>query len=204
MRALGVLLAVALTASPGARAFAQPACSDDLSLLHLAIEPAALSRLQIWNYQKVEWHVPAPDQVPMRRAPVVIVHLWADWCGPCKAEMPLLRTQVQELASQHKESLEFVFLTESNRTVELARYMIDNRDRMPRVPYYLDTNEAIARLVRTNLPSGQLTLPVTLLLDEQRVVRQAFVGALAPRWPELRRSVARLLQLSARRASGSR
>lgn len=204
MRALGILLAIAIVANPRGAALAQPACAEDLSLLHLSIDPAVVSRLQIWSHQRAEWQAPAPEQVPMRRAPVVIMHLWADWCGPCKAEMPLLRTQVQELAAQHREQLEFVFLTESNRTVELARYMIDNRDRMPRVPYYLDINEAVARLVRTNLPSGQLTLPITLLLDEQRVVRQAFVGALAPRWPELRRSVARLMQLSAKQAGRSR
>jgi thiol-disulfide isomerase/thioredoxin len=206
MRALRrLLLAIALCVSTTAAA--QVSCLpslDEESLLHLEIAPSLLSKVQLWNHQQAEWQAPMAEQVPMRRAPVVVMHLWADWCGPCKTEMPLLRTQIQELAAQHRERLEFVFMTESNRSVELARYMIGSRERMPRVAYYLDIGEAVARLLRTNLPSGQLSLPITLLLDEQRVVRQAFVGPLAPRWPELQRGVARLVQLSSRRSGAPR
>jgi hypothetical protein len=60
-------------------------------------------------------------------------------------------------------------------------------------PYYLDPTSAIGEALRQSLPGAELPLPITLLLDERRVVRQVLIGALGDRRSELISGISDLL-----------
>ena len=64
---------------------------------------------------------------------------------------------------------------------------------MPFREAYREVGRALSQLLRTGLPSGSLSLPVSLLCDERLVVRQAFLGSLSGRHDELQDAIDRLL-----------
>lgn len=47
------------------------------------------------------------------RGKIILVNFWATWCPPCIAEMPSLH----DLYSTYKDKVEFVFVTNDERTV---------------------------------------------------------------------------------------
>ncbi len=67
---------------------------------------------------------------------------------------------------------------------------------MPPGPYYQDTAELLANELRPRLPAGRWTLPFTLIVDHQRVIRHAIIGALAAHMVELIPICERLVELS--------
>jgi peroxiredoxin len=101
-----------------------------------------------------------------RRGAVVIVNLWASWCGPCRAEMPALeRLYVAERA----RGLEILAV---NSTVQDspadARAFVEEHGLT--FPILLDTNGAVSRAYRLR------SLPSTYIIDRRGVIRQIFFG----------------------------
>lgn len=120
------------------------------------------------------------------RERLLIVHLWALECPPCLAEMPLLRALVRGWRDQ--AAARFLFISESLDELKvLAFWLTTHREKVPEVAVQQSTDGRI----RDALGIG--TLPLTLLVDRERLVRQAFIGSLASRKFELGRAIGRLL-----------
>jgi hypothetical protein len=68
---------------------------------------------------------------------------------------------------------------------------------MPSGPHYQDSGEAIANILRDNIPGGQLSLPTTVLLDDRLAIRQAVVGSIAPHRGAIAAGIAKLVKLAA-------
>ncbi|HMY58154.1 MAG TPA: TlpA disulfide reductase family protein [Pseudomonadota bacterium] len=134
-----------------------------------------LAHLYIWD--KDSLRKPALNERPSPQAKVLLLHLWAEWCGPCREEMPVWKELIPQLRQKHGTDLSIVFASESSVPLDFLRFRDDNRTRMPNVPLYSDTGDALYTALRKLAKGGSLPLPITLLLDEHRVIRLAVVGS---------------------------
>lgn len=183
-----LLLAAQASADTGEESF----------LLHTPVAPALLDGLRIWDSLEHKWRAPRAGEAPAQKAAVLVVHIWADYCKPCRQEMPLLRDFAQRLTQEHSGRVAVIYVAETPSSLEMDRFLTEEQARMPRAPQYLDTDEKLAQIIRANRPSRELTLPVTLLLDEQRVIRQAVIGPMAASRAALFAGVAKLVHLAGR------
>jgi thiol-disulfide isomerase/thioredoxin len=160
-------------------------------LLHRQVNPSALRAFQIWDTHLATWRAVEPREVPGERAAVIVLHLWADWCKPCREEFPALRGILEETDKLYGARVQFVLLSETSLPEAMRAFLEKEKERIPRGPHYLDTGEALADSLRTELPTA-LSYPVTLVLDSQRMIRHAIVGSVASRRLELLTAISRL------------
>lgn len=165
---------------------------DEAQLQNCRLAPPLWDGLGLWDDKLQKWQQQPPGHLVMR-ARMAILHLWADWCKPCRAEFPWLRELARELPARYKGQVQLVLISETTSADAMQSFIQQNRAALPAGPQYLDALGALAQLIRGGIPSGNLALPITLLCDEQAIVRQAFIGPLTARHDELHQAVDRLL-----------
>lgn len=165
---------------------------DEAQLQNRRLAPPLWDGLGLWDDKLQKWRQQPPGHVVMH-ARIALLHLWADWCKPCRAEFPWLRDLARELPVRYKGKVQLVLISETTSADAMQAFVQQNRAALPAGPQYLDALGALAQLIRGGLPSGNLSLPITLLCDEQAVVRQAFIGPLTARHEELHQAVDRLV-----------
>lgn len=171
---------------------------DESYLLNKRVDPALLRNLLVWDDRSSQWQAPRSEREPGRGARVRVLHLWADYCVPCRREFPWLRGIVRSAAAKYKGRVQYVFIAESTASESMRTYLDMYKGQMPEATYYQDTQGQLIESLRPGLPSGGVSLPATLLLDDQGVIRQVIIGPLAEpaeRRPELLDAIERLLTL---------
>jgi thiol-disulfide isomerase/thioredoxin len=98
------------------------------------------------------------------RGKLVLVNVFASWCGPCRVETPHL---VEVYNSLDREKVEFIGLNLQERPKEVEFF----RDEFF-IPYPLVLNEA-GDLTKIYSPIG---LPTTWFIDQDGVIRFVFSG----------------------------
>jgi peroxiredoxin len=131
--------------------------------------------------QKVEIGQPAPaygatamsgDSVSLAalRGKVVLLNVWATWCGPCRKEIPELRALH---AAYRDRGFEVVGVSvDTDGTDETIREFL-KEFRMD-YPIWRDPDERISALFRL---AG---VPATFLIDRQGILRWKMTGPVAP------------------------
>jgi cytochrome c biogenesis protein CcmG/thiol:disulfide interchange protein DsbE len=101
------------------------------------------------------------------RGQVVLVNLWATWCPPCKAEMPLL----QKYFTQHKDQgFTVVAIDDGDPTPDVISFI---NDYDLTFPVWLDpTYQATDHAFKTK------NLPSSFVIDRTGTVRLAWIGAI--------------------------
>jgi thiol-disulfide isomerase/thioredoxin len=94
-----------------------------------------------------------------------VVNLWASWCPPCRAEMPMLAA-----AQQREKDVAFVFADQGESASAVHAYLTDQG--LPLRNVLLDAKSALLREV------GSAGLPTTLFYDAQGRLVAAHVGPL--------------------------
>jgi thiol-disulfide isomerase/thioredoxin len=168
---------------------------QELGLLHLSVDRSALRTLLIWDAKSAALRDARPGEVIDDSTPVMLLHLWATWCTPCKEEFPLWRKLGPRIVTQHRGRVRVAHVAIQDDSGDMAGFVLQMRNRLPFPVQHFDREEHLAKQFRPRYPSKQLTLPTTLLLDGDRVVRQAFIGPITERQQELIDSTARLLDL---------
>lgn len=172
-----VWVKTAAAASPEAQAVDAAQRETELvrSRQPFPLTPELLSALEVWD--KREFRALTPATLPNVSARVVLVHLWADWCGPCRDELPVWRVLLPELAKKYGSQLAVLFIAETTGQAELERFLDDQRARLPAVPMYFDPTEQFSKKLKARLRGSNVLLPVTLVLDGRREIRFAIVGS---------------------------
>ena len=155
--ALVVVLVIGLTQAGGTDAPAQQGAFDlAKAKQQLAGAPAPLAALHEQSNELLEGGTGAfRARLRELRGHPVVINKWASWCGPCRAELPIL----QDIATERGKEIAFVGVNARDKRPAAERFIA----RYP-VPYpsYEDPGEAIARAMKA--PSN---FPVTLFVDAQ-------------------------------------
>lgn len=182
---------------PVSHAVAQ--CGAEPDLLHRVVPSEQLDHLSLWEERSAQWRKCRPDDLPTAGPPILAIHVWADWCAACKEEFPLLRDLEARLLTTLARKMRFVYVAEIPNSPAMEQFQNANRQRLPKGPFYQDTAEIFARWLRPLLPGGRLTLPITLVVDDRRIIRHAILGSLRNRTRELARAVESLSELQTRK-----
>jgi len=160
-----------------------PPIQSEASLLHRRIN---LDGVRVFEAKTKRWQ-------PYRKGSesLLILHLWAVECAPCIAEMPTLRNIV--FGWRDEADLRFLFISETLDEKKLLEYWRANAERVPAVSLYQNTDNRIRDVLETGKQ------PLTLLVDQDLVIRQAFIGTLSERNHELAASMTRLLAVVRRK-----
>lgn len=139
------MLALVLVATPAARA-AAPAPLPETPTAALATH--ALRRLGA-----VPADVAPELTLSSLRGRVVVLNFWASWCGPCRKELPLLRTLATNLAGSGGRVVAVSIDSDPRNAADFAQRFA------PGFAVFHDGPDGLARSL--DLPA----LPYTLVLD---------------------------------------
>ncbi len=139
-----------------------------------AVAVASLAGLMLWAVAgEVAWHLGGGTVGPpadlaltdlsgghrvtlsdLRDGRPTVVNLWASWCGPCRAEMPVLAA-----AQQREPGVRFLFVNQGEPATAVQAYL--QREGLPLHDVWLDPASAFGPAV------GSRGLPTTVYLDAQ-------------------------------------
>lgn len=158
---------------------------DEARFLNQAIPSAIIEdKLRIWEGSG--WRVANPVEGSRTKAKVLVVNVWATYCKPCLTEFPVLRDMAQRIEADYQKDVQFIFLSETTDPQLMKEFVAKNVRILPqKIPLYLDENENFARILRYFQRGGSLSLPTTIILDENRNIRYAMIGAVLDRRSEL-------------------
>lgn len=114
----------------------------------------------------------------------LLIHLWSVHCPPCLKEMPELQALLDNL--RETTPLRVVLITEDSLD-SLEEYFQKNSLRLPAGDLF-----AVGAAGHLRVGIQQAQLPLTLLVDGQMTIRQAFIGSVLSRRNELLSAVDRL------------
>lgn len=210
------LLAAGALLFAAARAEAAGERELEASLVHL---PVSLEGVKVYSRQLKRW-----QPLPPSRARVRVINLWSKVCAPCLAELPEL-TKLAANLKQKSGAVQFLFVadppdqTSAEDVVQMwtSPFVDALSRRCPGAAMVNPSSGAPSCLLKKDqIPdsdpahreSAELPLfiaspavdirPITLLVDESGIIRQAFVGSLLGREELLRRAVERMLAIPSR------
>ncbi|HEX6247860.1 MAG TPA: redoxin domain-containing protein [Nocardioidaceae bacterium] len=108
------------------------------------------------------------DQDP---ADVVLVNVWASWCGPCKAEYPVLAAAAEGLKPR---GLSVVGINTQDKPEAAERFLREMGGEV--YPSVVDVEG------RHAVDWGTFGIPETFVVDDSGTVRARLVGEVTPEW----------------------
>lgn len=102
------------------------------------------------------------------RGQVIVLNLWATWCGPCIGEIPELvelQRRIQPLGATV-----IGLAADSGSAEQILAFWQRRLDLEPSYPLWLTSME------QANIHFGATTIPLTLLIDREGVVRDRLLG----------------------------
>lgn len=106
------------------------------------------------------------------RGQVVVVNVWGSWCGPCRAEAPMLAAAARDLAKKH---VQFLGINSRNPERASPRAFVRRYD----VPYpsIYDPQGRTLLAFRDTLPAN--AIPSTVVIDRQGRVAASVLGEIS-------------------------
>jgi cytochrome c biogenesis protein CcmG/thiol:disulfide interchange protein DsbE len=155
----GALFIAATRVAPGPATAQSPRTA-------VASEPAPRA-----NHPAPDFALAGLDGAPVRlselRGQVVLVNYWATWCGPCRAEMPMIQAAYDEYRERGFAVLA-VNAREDRQTV--AAYLAEGRLSFPAL---LDHDGAVGAAYQATV------MPSSFFIDRAGVVRAVYKGPMS-------------------------
>lgn len=108
-------------------------------------------------------------KVADKKGKVLLLNMWATWCGPCRAEMPAL----VRMQDKHREqNLEIIGLNTDDETVEAINAFTEKMNLNYQI-VWADTNLQSSLLKISKFPG----IPQSFLIDREGNLRGVFRGA---------------------------
>ena len=104
-------------------------------------------------------------KVADRQGKVLLLNMWATWCGPCRSEFPEL---VQIDADYRAKNLKFFIVSVDDFSVidtRVPEFLKDYESTMPSYLINIEGRKEIAKAVRQIAPRFSDVYPLTLLFD---------------------------------------
>ena len=117
-------------------------------------------------------------ELETKRGNVVLLNLWATWCGPCRFEIPELQ-QIHNRYAPKKFEVIGVSVDESG--VESVRDFVKEHEMT--YPIVLDAEGKLASVFQTSV------LPTSVVLDRSGKIVWKKFGAIMPDDPELKKAI---------------
>ena len=114
-----------------------------------------------------------------KRDKVVLVNVWATWCGPCRYEIPELQMLHERYSPR---GLEVVGVSVDESGVESVREFVAEQKKMT-YPVVLDAEGKITNLLDTSV------LPTSVLVDRSGKIVWKKYGAIMPDDAELKKAI---------------
>jgi cytochrome c biogenesis protein CcmG, thiol:disulfide interchange protein DsbE len=113
-----------------------------------------------------ELDVPGLNDSDLKTGKVTVVNIWASWCGPCRAEHPLL------LELSKRSDITLVGINNKDEAANAARFL--GALGQPFAKVGADTNG------RVTIDWGGYGVPETFIVDGNGNIRYKLVGPLSP------------------------
>ncbi len=97
---------------------------------------------------------------------VVILDIWASWCGPCKAEMPYLN----ELSKKYKDQGLEIIAVNIDDNKENMQDFLSKLEKKPTFTIVFDPEKQVPQLY--DAPG----MPTTIFIDKQGIIRYIQTG----------------------------
>lgn len=104
-------------------------------------------------------------------ADAVLVNVWASWCGPCRAEFPVLAAAARDLAPR---GLSVVGVNTQDEREDAERFLAEMGGEA--YPSVADRDG------RHAVNWGTFGIPETFVVDDTGTVRARLVGEVTPEW----------------------
>lgn len=149
------------------------------------MERRAFVNVGSWSHARKSWQPTSSALSP--RARVTVVNFWAHFCEPCIREMPTLVTAMHEVSQGRGTDVQLILLAEQSSSPDMQEFLALHPS-LTGLSYLHDTGGVIRRSI-----TSDSQLPLTVVLDENLVVRYAVIGAIED-FGLLKEQVERLLR----------
>lgn len=117
------------------------------------------------------------------RGKVVLLNFWAEWCGPCRAEMPFM----ENLYRAFKDEGLVVLAVSVDKSEKAVKAFISDKKLSFKVLMDKDKEVSFDQY-------GVMGFPTTFLIDKKGVVAEKFMGPMEWDSADMKDTVSRLLR----------
>jgi len=124
------------------------------------------------------WLSGKPFDIAAEKGNVVLLNLWATWCGPCRAEVPVLKELHGKYAAQH---FKVIGVSLDDTGVDVVKEFVTQEK--INYPIAIDPDQKLPVVLQTT------ELPTSVLIDRRGRIVWRDKGAVDPKDPKLTKAL---------------
>jgi thiol-disulfide isomerase/thioredoxin len=116
--------------------------------------------------------ISSDDISPLKEDEIVVINLWATWCGPCIQEIPQLNELVEKYQDQN---IRFLAFSDESKDV-FEKFMKRRPSFEFRFEQSFENTKALEALMKLDREYQGRAIPVHILVNKEGDVKDVFVG----------------------------
>lgn len=119
-----------------------------------------------FSYEKSDIYYDISDL----KGKLILINLWATWCGPCKKEIP----DLMKLYDEYREdNFEILGILVADKKENLEKFLENNHINYP----VINGNDEFVRAISGALATQVNAIPYTIIADENGRIIETIVGS---------------------------